>query len=387
VTPEGLWVVLSQSKMKVRYTVDPTKRTCTCPDFEEWELDCKHIFAVQFVRAGQDNEEVHVVRPTYQQNWSAYSQAQQNEELHFGQYLRALCDGVVSPEQKRGRPRLPLGDEVYAATLKVYTTFSGRRATTAIREYAAKGCIKRAPNHNSISNYLRSPKLTPVFTKLIEQSAAPLKAIESNFAIDATGFGTSTYDRWYDHQYGDGGGKRQRWLKAHAMVGTTTNIVTAIEVTEGSVGDATQLPDLVMTTSKHFTMKEVSADKAYLSTLNLMSIEAHGAQPFIPFKVNSQGGGVSAWQRMWHLFWFKRDEFLKHYHRRSNVESTFSAIKRKFGGSLRSKQFPSQVNELLAKILCHNIVVLVHEMYALGIDPLAFWAKDEKTDLLLGAGK
>jgi hypothetical protein len=45
------------------------------------------------------------------------------------------------------------------------------------------------------------------------------------------------------------------------------------------------------------------------------------------------------------------------------------------------------VNELLAKILCHNIVVLVHEMYALGIDPLAFWAKDEKTDLLLGAGK
>ena len=162
--------------------------------------------------------------------------------------------------------------------------------------------------------------------------------------------------------------------------------MTAIEVTEGSVGDATQLPELVMATAKHFNMKELSADKAYLSTLNLMSIEAHGATPYIPFKVNSQGGGVSAWQRMWHLFWFKRDEFLKHYHRRSNVESTFSAIKRKFGGSLRSKQFSSQVNELLAKILCHNIVVLVHEMYALGIDPLAFWATEGKTDLLLGAG-
>ncbi len=78
---------------------------------------------------------------------------------------------------------------------------------------------------------------------------------------------------------------------------------------------------------------------------------------------------------MWHLFWFKRDEFLRHYHRRSNVESTFSAIKRKFGPALRSKHFSSQVNELLAKVLAHNIVVLIHEMYALGIDPLAFWRR------------
>lgn len=154
-------------------------------------------------------------------------------------------------------------------------------------------------------------------------------------------------------------------------------------------GDVRMLPELLGATAKNFTVKEISADKAYLSNIALMTIEAHGATPYIPFRSDSVGDGVatsSAWKRMWHLFWFKRDEFLRHYHRRSNVESTFSAIKRKFGPALRSKHFSSQVNELLAKVLAHNIVVLIHEMYALGIDPLAFWAKDEGTDLLLGRG-
>jgi hypothetical protein len=69
---------------------------------------------------------------------------------------------------------------------------------------------------------------------------------------------------------------------------------------------------------------------------------------------------------------FRREEFLQHYHKRSNVESTFSMMKRKFGDSLRSKTDVAMVNETLCKILCHNLVVLIHEMHELGIDPV-FW--------------
>ena len=47
-------------------------------------------------------------------------------------------------------------------------------------------------------------------------------------------------------------------------------------------------------------------------------------------------------------------------------------IKRKFGDSLRRKTDTAQVNETLAKVLCHNLVVLIHEMYELGVDPV-FW--------------
>lgn len=83
---------------------------------------------------------------------------------------------------------------------------------------------------------------------------------------------------------------------------------------------------------------------------------------------------------MFHYFQFKREEFLQHYHQRSNVESTFSMIKRKFGDFLRSKGDTAMTNETLAKILCHNIVVLIHEMHELGIDPV-FWQPHEKNSL------
>ena len=75
---------------------------------------------------------------------------------------------------------------------------------------------------------------------------------------------------------------------------------------------------------------------------------------------------------MYHYFNFRKQEFLKHYRQRSNIKSTFSMMKRKFGDSLRSKTDVAMVNETLCKILCHNLVVLIHEMCELGIDPV-FW--------------
>ena len=72
---------------------------------------------------------------------------------------------------------------------------------------------------------------------------------------------------------------------------------------------------------------------------------------------------------MLHLFLFSREEFLQHYHQRSNVESTFNMIKAKFTDLVRSKDRTAQVNEVLLKILCHNIVVVIHEMNELGVTP------------------
>ncbi len=48
-----------------------------------------------------------------------------------------------------------------------------------------------------------------------------------------------------------------------------------------------------------------------------------------------------------------------HYHQRSNVESTFSTVKRKFGDYIRSKLETAMVNEDLRKFLCHNLCCLI----------------------------
>lgn len=72
---------------------------------------------------------------------------------------------------------------------------------------------------------------------------------------------------------------------------------------------------------------------------------------------------------MYHYFVLNHDEFLEHYHKRSNVEATNAAIKCKFGETLKSKNPTAQVNELLAKIVAYNLTVVVHEMYENRIGP------------------
>ena len=78
------------------------------------------------------------------------------------------------------------------------------------------------------------------------------------------------------------------------------------------------------------------------------------------------------------MFVANRDEYLSHYHLRSNAESTFSAVKRKFGHSVMSLTDTAMVNECLVKFLCQNLAVLVQVEERLDLVPV-FW-KDELID-------
>ena len=53
---------------------------------------------------------------------------------------------------------------------------------------------------------------------LIEQSALPLRSVETDFAVDSSGFSTSVYNRWFDHKWGKER-KEAKWVKAHLMCG------------------------------------------------------------------------------------------------------------------------------------------------------------------------
>jgi hypothetical protein len=85
-------------------------------------------------------------------------------------------------------------------------------------------------------------------------------------------------------------------LNAHAMVGVATNIITAISVTDISC-----------------------ADPPWVSAL--LDSETQRLEPA--------------------------------------EQSTFAAIKKKFGGFVRSKRFTAQANEVLCKALCHNLAMIV----------------------------
>jgi len=99
---------------------------------------------------------------------------------------------------------------------------------------------------STISNYLESEVLTPYLEMLIEESALPLKAIESDFAVDSSGFSTCRFVQWVDAKYTNPQLMTKReWIKVHLMCGVKTNIVTSVEVTDNRGADSPQLVGLV----------------------------------------------------------------------------------------------------------------------------------------------
>jgi transposase len=382
-----LWLVPSSTGAGT-YVVDPTvygPATCTCPDYELRQTPCKHVYAVEYtIRRETSTKDGTVTETiTYRQEWSAYNAAQANEKVRVAQLLRDLCSVIDNPVQGRGRPRLPLADQLFCAVMKVYGGMSARRTSSDLRDFAERGLIDKAPHYNSVINALENPDLTPFLRALIEESAAPLAAVESDFAADSSGFSTNVYARWFSAKYG----KEMAynfWVKAHVMVGTRTNIITAVEVTDNRTSDSPILPTLLESSAKRFEMKRVSADKGYLADSNVKAIVAHGAQPFIAPKVNTafvrpndaSRKKSELWDKMLHYYLYRKGEFLHHYHKRSNVETTFHMIKAKFGSRIRSKSATAMVNEVLCKALCHNLCVLVQSMYELGIEA-KFWNKND----------
>ena len=146
---DGRWFVPSQSgnhdhRHGGYYTVnlDSANPKCTCPDFTARQRRCKHIYAVEIVvqREYTDDGETQTftetvtVKKTYKQEWPAYNAAQVNEKSEFQKLLHELCKGIGEPSQKIGRPRLPFEDMIFAAAFKVYSTVSGRRFMSDLRD-------------------------------------------------------------------------------------------------------------------------------------------------------------------------------------------------------------------------------------------------------------
>src|SRR4030042_915276 len=228
------WKVPSQSGNGTYIVnLDHGQPYCTCPYFEAEHKKCQNVYAIEFIVQKErcpDGTEIitKTMRVTYSQNWPVYDEVQMHEEERFVILLRDLCNGIRQPKQNFGRTRLPLADVVFGVVYKVYSTISGRRFMSNIREAETKALVTKFPSFASNARYLENPELTPLLKSLVEQSASPLSAIETAFAVDSSGFASTTYARWFDHKYGKER-KRQTWVKTHLMCGVTTHVVTSVE--------------------------------------------------------------------------------------------------------------------------------------------------------------
>ncbi len=324
-------------------------------------------------------------------DWSAYNSGQINEKRNFIEILNELCREVPEQTYVTGHPPFLLSDMSFCLVYKVYTTFSSRRFQYDLQEARANGFIRDVPSATSISAYMRAELVTEILQLLLVKSSLPLAGIEKVFAADSTGFGIPGFTQWYNRHKGRVE-KRRAFMKLHVMIGVKSNIITWAEPSESNGSDRVYLRSLVEGTARYFEISEVSADAGYLSAENFRTILLAGGIPFIAFYKNCSLYGdykSEFWKNLLYLYKTRHPRFTEHYYLRNNVEATFSSMKRKFGGRLRSKLRRGQFNEALCKALCHNICVLIQSMYLMKIKPTS-WSevapRPEAEEGLTGAG-
>lgn len=382
----GEFIVASQSGKglyRVRgIGVEGEIETCGCPDFLLRWRPCKHIRLVHLQLTPSSKSAGHGVgrRKQYPQNWSAYNKGQ-TEEIPI---VNALLGDLVNevPELPRlpgagGRPGVPLREAILCSILKVYSGYAGRKAIGVYESARDLGTLhlEKVPSFMVASRVLNRQDITPILYSLLRVSAGPLADLEDDgiVAPDSTGMQSTSFGGWREARHGE---KREhRWLKVHAIVGTKTHVIIDAVVAEANSGDAPQFEPLLRgALDSGFRPGFIAADSGYLSKYNYRLSGELGVQPRIAFRSNSLNrsgnrGSPSAWRKAYHLFHANPAGWDRVYHQRSNVESVFSALKRKFGENLRSRNHVAQVNEAICKLIAYNLTVVVHEIFEHGIAP------------------
>ena len=102
------------------------------------------------------------------------------------------------------------------------------------------------------------------------------------------------------------------------------------------------------------------ADPAYLSRNICNMVATLKKTPYVKPKKNTirNSKGSQSWKKMVSLFKDNQDEFDRHYHRRSLMESVFAVLKIVFGNNLSSRNKLIQKKELALRVICYNIRVV-----------------------------
>jgi len=404
---DSVFIVPSATRRGVHYLVNVRERSCSCPDFAEYSAvpghRCKHVVSVLIVtheitllEGGSVGQQKITIQ--YPRDWRATNNYLVDLPRIGPSLIRDLVSGIplVGPNG-RGRPRVEKRNVVHAAILRTFERRTIRGAVEVMERSAAGGLGLDPMHYNTLCEHAADPALMPILQDLVGVTAKVLVPVERNFAIDSTGFTTCVYESWNRTKHGykppanpeDQGPKapkrKHRWVKCNACVGTSTHVITAIAITESRVHDTNAFKELVHRTVSHgFVPEKFTADAAYIGTENLEVVEGVGARPYIMVRKNMTGASSPALTRLMGKLTSDPEEYMREYHDRSNVETSFGIMKQQFGGNVNSRKPVAQYNELMCKAIAHNIARIVHAIHELEISP-KFWSPAPMNVPLLGS--
>jgi len=293
-----------------------------------------------------------------------YNKIQETEFLNFFEFVRHLTNLVCKGRKMKSMIQCLI-------IWRKFPNLSVRRARGLLLLLKKFGIIYAdIPCFKTLSNYNENNALEEILERLIEESSKPLSVVEHDFATDATGIRTTLFSTWYSLRCKKEIKKRDH-LTIHITTGVKSNTVTALNVEIKKGKDNEIFREHVDKTIKNFDVKEFSGDGRYWCKDNCRKVIEVGAKPY--FKVwknwSKKSRGCMPWKMMNLEFKNHPKEYEKHYHKRSNVESTNMSKKMIHGEKVYSHLPSARINEETLRWINHNINILNRAKHQWNIKP------------------
>lgn len=289
--------------------------------------------------------------------------------------LQHILPDVPEPRQRgKGRPAwswqiLLIVSVLMALCKKTYSAYEAEMRTNETLQrllgtttLPSKSCMHRFQQQLTIG-YLRM---------LLQRIALQYCLLCADMFADATGFTLRRVSTWFNLQLKRTVTKKDH-CKLHIVGLEHWQLLYDFRVTKGTRHDGPPLRRMLRLVKR---IGLFFADGAYACRATLKLILQKGGSPFIPFSKATTGNskGCMAWGIQFQFFKNLHSIWMHIYNQRSRVESVFSAIKRRYGDSLRARSRKARYREIVFKLLAYNLRQALHIEYSLQ-NNLPLWVR------------
>jgi len=288
--------------------------------------------------------------------WSEYEAWIRHEKALCFQMLRELLDEFPTWQNRKhfGRPAADERDILGALVLRQFLRVPFSKLPEAMEDFQEVLRFQAIHQRSTLTEKNRSRRFQQLLRRFFEFVVQKLGPRSSILITDATGF--SNYMRaWRDASYEDRA--TNNWIKAHCIIERETGLFVRVEFTPGRVHESQVFRTLWESLPPNVRPRRSLADAAFVGNDCLEAVRDAGATPMHAIKSNARHHSVPTtdYQKLVNFATHWPNRYAQLGAPRKEIEGAFGQTKTIFGYRLTCHKQTARENEIIAKLLGHNI--------------------------------
>ena len=295
-----------------------------------------------------------------------YDKFRANEVLHVAEEITDFVDRERIHEKRPGGPgRPPIKKRDIIKSLLFLTHFKCciQKSPSMLEMHKNILKLEKIPKPRTLYKYRAMPEMSGILERLQYKSADELWIKEKVAATDGTGNGRSKGKHWRKDR--NDSKKYREYDKAHYIVGVRSLVIPHTRVTRGTWSDLPEFEPLVQNTIPGSNIKQILADKGYVSNENYELAAVYGVTPYIKPKDNAvyRPHPSNQYEKMVHYATKFPERWKNVYRYRVKAECAIHSKKAAFGDIIRGKYPPSRRNQELLRDIVHNFRMTIMDRF------------------------